>query len=134
MIIKVRNQELFIRHTVPPYKAEHPFFNIDELVSDLIVSNGMSRNADVIVYEIQDNNTIKCLGIDDGYEDRYNRFVNNRTFIPINGDISSDNTNQLYIEATEGRKQLIKEHLGDIPKNSKKIIIDSLSLDPEGEK
>lgn len=72
--IKVRNQGTFLDHIIPDYIEESPFFNFVEYTNELITNNGLSLN-NTIIYEYNEDGTIECLGIDDGYEMEYNERI-----------------------------------------------------------
>jgi len=72
--IKVRNQEKFLDHVIPDYKKESPFFNFVDYTNELIIDNGLSLD-NTIIYEFNEDGTIECMGIDDGYEMEYNERI-----------------------------------------------------------
>jgi hypothetical protein len=77
ILVKVRNEEKVLRHVIPDYIEESEHFNFVDYIDTVIINSGLPLE-NTIVYDINQDGTITCLGIDDGFEIRNNESVARR--------------------------------------------------------
>jgi|GEM_PF-6295451 len=70
-LIKVRDADIFLKYCIPKYVEESRYFHFNEHIRDVIKNHKLPVD-NCIIYKYNTDDTVKCLGIDDGFEEYHN--------------------------------------------------------------
>jgi len=116
-LIKVRNADIFLKYTIPKYVEESRYFHFDEHISAVIKNHKLPVN-NCIIYKYNSDDTVKCLGIDDGFEEYHNertRKFNNKhntggiNMVKVNNRVEVNGYDVEFANFPNGETNLTKE-------------------------